>query len=221
MSFHIMVSNYRSRKGQSPVISSVVMILVVTALVILTFSWGKEMLESQQVSVTVTYSQAKLLDIKNAILEVGQEQINSTRIVRMNLRMGSLSVLNGSHCFGANVNKNAILYNLTNGRKLINSLDWVSIDPIEPNIRCSANQTNSSSGVLIARPFSVGNSYANSFMMWFRQINDTTSSTSYLINISLGEVSRISGTSATVVVRNIGRVNSSGTIHTNVLVDLR
>jgi flagellin-like protein len=216
-----MVSHHLSRKAQSPVISSVVMILVVTALVILTFTWGNEMLETQQVSVTVTYSQAKLLDIKNAILEVAQEQINSTRIVRMNLRMGSLSVLNGSHCSGTNVNKNAILYNLTHNRKLIDSLDWVSIDPVEPNFRCSANQTNGSSGVLVARPFKAGNSYANSFMIWFRQINDTTSSTSYLINISIGEVSRISGTSTTIIARNIGRVNSSGTIHTNVLVDLR
>ncbi len=207
----------RNKVGQIAPLSAVLITMIVIVLVLVTYVWGSGLVNAQRTRTTSNYIETKLLEFEQAVNEVSQEGINSTRLVRFDLQEGYLSIENGTFCNGNTVYKNGIMYELNSKTRLVDSNSWVSIDPTEKNKDCTGSIKNNTAAVLLARSVQNGNTYSNEYMLWFRQLNG--SSDKYLINLTTGGTTRISGGSHTAVFINSGTGNKSGIIVTNVTVD--
>jgi hypothetical protein len=186
----------------------------------LTYTWGKTVVDSQKRSSTVSYMQSKLLKLRSNIIEVSHEGINSSRILGIKLSEGELKIVNGTYCSNNELYYNYILYNISADSKLVDSVDsWIIIDPIETNNSCYASLNNNSAGILLGRAFPVSNKYENSYIVWFRNLTDELGR-GYIISIKQGDVSRISGGTYTIIARNDGVQNLTNTIYSNVVIDI-
>lgn len=208
----------RSKKGQSTPLGAILITGIILALVLVTYTWGRGMLESQQTRTSVNYMESKMLEFRKAINAVTHEGVNSTRLVHFSISEGKLSLKNGSYCSDGSSGKNALVYEVSTSSQLVDSSSLISIDPIETNTDCTASYSNTSSSVLLAKSESVGNDYKTTYKLWFRQVNDS-SGDGYLIELLPGEVSAVSGGSARAIFENNGTEKVGGVVRTNIIVD--
>lgn len=213
-------------KGQAPALSMVLIIAILIIIIVLTYTWGKSIYDAQKTRTTVDYMTAKLFEIKSAVLAVSREGLNSTRIVKIDIPEGTLILNNGSFCTdflsGNRMHNNSVVYNITTTNKLIDSDSWISIDPGESNTSCDALYENNSIAVLMGKSEQAGNSYVNSYTMWFRNLTQDNGliDNFYVINVTGIDSMSASGGSYTLAIRNYGTQNISYTIYTTVRVDI-
>lgn len=212
-----------STKGQSNVLSTVLMMTIVVVLVIGAYTWGNSLMDVQETSATVKHVQTKLLELEKAIQEVVHDGKNSTRSVQVDVSKGRLYVEPGEHCTlvaPLETDKNGIVYEISTDSKLIDVQegDWINIDPYESNANCDAIYMNNSATILLAKTIEIGDSSLNQYMLWSRTLSSDTMD--YLINISAGDSSGSSGGRATINVKNKGIVVSGGTTYIGVEVDI-
>ncbi len=220
-----------NKKAQSTALSMVLVIAILVVVVLLTYVWAKTLYDSQKTRTSADYVQSKLFEIKRAVLAVSHEGQNSSRIVRLDIPDGKLILNNGSFCTnyasGNRMLNNSIVFNITTNSRLIGSDDWISIDTTESNTSCDAPYDNSSIAVLMGKSEKAGNSYVNSYTMWFRNLTQLNGAVGgfpknnfYIINITGGDVMSASGGSYTLIVRNMGTSNISYAIYTTVRIDI-
>lgn len=209
-------------RGQAEALSFILLVAILVVVVILTYVWGRGLFESQRTRSTVDYVTAKLFEIRSSIIAVTHEGVNSSRVVQVDVPVGELIITGGNFCSNKNMAGNSIAFNISTSSKLIQSEDWVSIDPTESNTSCDAGYENSSASVLLGKAEKIGNSYTNSYTLWFRNLTQPNGATNnfYVINITPGTTTKVSGGSHRVVVRNSGTLNSSYTIYTTIQVDI-
>lgn len=209
----------KSKRAQVETYTIVLVFGIILALVITSYIWGRGLMETQKTRTMLSYMQIKLLDLKGNIIEVSHEGVNSSRAIQVDVSEGYLSISSGDHCSGTSINSNGIVFNISSKSKLVDAENWALIDPREDNESCTASYINNSAGILVAKNQKVATTYVNSFMIWFRKLTDE-SNIGYLINISAKDTTVVSGGTYTVVVRNVGFVNSSNTIYSNVQIDI-
>ncbi len=211
-----------NNRGQAEGLSTVLLVAIIVIVTIVAYIWGTGLFESQKSRSTVDYMTAKLFETKSAILAVTHDGLNSSRIIQVDVPVGNLLVTGGSFCSSGNMSGNSIAFNLSVPKKLVDSETWVSIDPTESNSSCDALFENSSAAVLIGKAEKVGNSYVNSYTLWFRNLTQQNGATNnfFVINITPGESTTAAGGGHRIIVRNTGTSNSSYTIYTTIQVDI-
>lgn len=209
-------------RGQAEILSVVMLFGILIVVLIVGFTWGKGIYDSQQVRLTADKMTSKLFEVKSAILAVTHEGLNSSRIVNVDVPVGELRITNGGFCSNKAMSGNSISFNVTTTEKLISSEDWISIDPAESNTSCDAPYENSSAAVLMGKAEKAGNNFVNSYTLWFRNLTQANGASNnfYVINISPGDTSEASGGSHRIIVRNNGTLNSSFTVYTSIKVDI-
>ena len=209
-------------RGQAEALSLILIVAILLVVIILTYVWGRGLFESQRTRSTVDYVTSKLFEIRGAILAVSHEGVNSSRVVQLDVPVGELIVLNGTFCSSNRMSENLIAFNITTTSKLIESEDWISIDPTESNSSCNAGYEGSSASVLMGKTEKIGTSYTNSYSLWLRNLTHSNGASNnfYVINITPGTTTKVSGGSHRVVVRNAGTTNVSYTIYTSIQVDI-
>lgn len=214
-----MLSNNR---GQAEGLSTVLLVAIIVVVTIVAYVWGTGLFESQKSRSTVDYMTGKLLDMRSAVLAVTHDGLNSSRIIQVDVPVGDLRVTGGSFCSSGNMSGNSIAFNLSTAKPLIDSATWVSIDPTESNSSCDASSENNSQAVLMGKAERIGNSYVNSYTLWFRNLTQPNGATNnfFVINITPGDSATAAGGGHRVIVRNTGTINSSYTIYTTVQVDI-
>ncbi|MFH1424954.1 MAG: hypothetical protein ABIG20_04780 [archaeon] len=207
-------------KGQITSFSTILMISLIIVLIVGTYSWGSDLVETQETRTTINYMQANLLDLESAIVEVSHEGENATRAIQIDVSAGKLYVADEDYCIGDVVNSNGIVYELSTENAFIDSsaTGWINIDPYDSGTDCEVSYFDNSAGLLLARTQNVGDAYVNQYMIWFRKL--TSGGGNYLINISKGTSSETSGGGAVVSVRNTGTVTTGGVTYINVEVNL-
>lgn len=216
-------------RGQIAPLSTILVLAIVLILVVATYMWGTGILSAQQTRTNINYMQARLLDIRSNIIEVSQEGLNSTRIINVHVPEGILAIQNGRDPCGsfpndptATADSNSISYNLSYKDKLIDATSWIIIDPRESSQDC-VTMNNNSAAVLLGKSAQVASMYDNTFLLWFRALSDSFGN-KYLINLSRGSASSVSGGVHTISVKNTGTVNVSvggvWVIYTNIKVDI-
>lgn len=208
----------KNKQGQATPVSMILVLTIVITLVIITYTWGKGLLDTQETRTTVIYMQSKLLRIRDSVIEVSHERVNSTRIVQITLPHGKLAIVNGSSCIGNAINRNAVLFNITTDNKLIEAENWIVIDPTESDKGCTVEYKNNSAGILLGKATPVATYYVNTYMMWFRTLQED--STNHTINITTGTVREVSGGTSTLVIQNRGTTKVGNNVYTQVLIEI-
>ena len=213
----------KNSKADSSALSTILMISIVLLLVAGTYTWGSGLIQKQEEYTNANYIESKLLQLNTNIEIVAHEGANSSRSLRVDVGGGTLYVNNGAHCSGSSVEKNGIAYEFFTKDEVISteSASWFLIDPHENNMECSANYSDHSGGLLLAKADHDQSLYKNELMTWYRQLN--TTGDNYLINITPGSSTLISGTSALVTVKNSGTVHdaAAGLYYTNVEINMQ
>ncbi|HIJ97956.1 TPA: hypothetical protein H1012_03590 [archaeon] len=212
----------RLKEGQVPELGTVLIVAVLIVIVVITYTWGKALFDAQKTRTTADYMSGKLFEIKGAILAVAHEGANSSRIVRLDISEGLFSINNGTFCSNKNMDRNSIVFNITTKSRLIGSDTFSSIDPLEANTSCDAPYGNSSVAILMGKSEKAGNSYVNSYTLWFRNLSQPNGASNnfYVINVTHTGPQKLGSGSSTLVVKNLGTINSSFTIYTTVQVDI-
>ena len=209
----------KNKKAQSTALSTILVLAIIITIVIATYIWGKGLLDAQETRITVNYMKTKLIDIKNDVVEVSHEGINSTRIIRLDVPIGTLTIANGSHCIDSTRYRNHVIYTISTDNRLVESDSFIIIDPRESNQSCNVSYDGNSAGILLAKSDKVADLFLNSYKMWFRVLEDQ-SGTKYYINLTRGDVYQVSGGSYTLVITNLGTTNTSNLISTRVKIDI-
>ena len=212
----------RNTKAQVPELSMVLIVAVLIVIVVLTYTWGKALFDAQKTRTTTEYMQAKLFEIKRGVLAVSHEGLNSSRIVNLDISEGVLILNNGGFCSNSRMENNSVVFNITTKSKLIDSENYTNIDPFEGNASCDAPFENSSIALLMGKSERAGNSYVNSYALWFRNLSQPNGASNnfYVINITTPDAKKAGEGTHTLIMRNTGTVNVSFTIYTTVAVDI-
>jgi len=215
----------KNSRAVTPVISTILILSIVLIIVALTYVWGADLIQKQGDHTHMNYAKAKLLQLNTNIEVVVHEGANSSRALRLDTGDGRLYVINGTPCDSLLLpSRNGVVYELFTDDELISTepSSWFIIDPRENSIQCEDVYGNHSAGVILARANSNQSQYKNEIMLWYRELN-VSGGNKYLINITLGRSTLISGTSAIVTVTNRGTVfiPAEGVYYTNVEVNMQ
>ena len=218
----------RNTKAQVPELGTVLIVAVLIVIVVITYTWGKALFDAQKTRTTTEYMQAKLFETERAVLAVSHEGLNSTRVVNLDISEGTLILNNGSlFCSNRAMNANNIVYNITTKSRLIESDNYTNIDPFESNASCDAPFENSSIALMMGKSEKAGNSYVNSYALWFRNLTQKNGAVAgvpkdnfYFINITTPDAKHAGEGTHTLVITNIGTQNNSYTIETKVAIDI-
>jgi hypothetical protein len=212
---------FRSNKGQVGSLSTVLIVMVIIMLVFTTYVWGRGLLDHYEARASANYAQGKLIEMRTDITEVMHDGPNASRVIHFDSGGGKLGILEGSSCSGGLPNANGIFYEIKTTRPISSSTDnvWFLTDPLDTNDSCQASYDSHYAGILLAKGDLSGAEYTTSFLLWFRNL--TTPSDTYLISISAGGATEVSGGTHTLIVRNLGTSSPApNTYLTNIQVDI-
>jgi len=189
----------KSRKAQAETVSFLLISLIVIILILVAFLWGYGVLDERKESYNAVRMKTKMLEIREAIMNVVQGGENATRVISVSIDRGKF-YLDTSFipvACGQQRRDNGVIYEVNTKEQIINSETWVNYDPYENesgDLCTVGGPSLSYPAVLFARSLGQGEKgkYTTQYLLSFRNLKDAAANEHHIIRIgtsSLGQYS--------------------------------
>lgn len=197
-----------SRKGQSQIVSAVLITGILTMAVAVAYLWGVPLLQKSRDRSMIESTVSNLKELNSMIEKSADRDVKNN--LKFPLNDGTMKL---------NTSGNTITYQVYTKNAYVNTKNWTvingesAIGVEEITNRSGAGRLGRDNyGVFIARAEKLGNEYLTTFKLVYRELIESGSDRGYRIDLTKGRRGKneTSGGTATIVVSNIGSESKRG-----------
>jgi len=189
----------KSSKAQAETVSFLLISLLVIIMVLTAFVWGSGVLDERKESYNAVRMKTKMLEMREAILNVAQDGENATKVLSVSIDRGKV-YLDTSFIpvvCGQQRRDNGIIYEVDTKEEIVNSENWVNYDPYENesgDLCTTGGPSLSYPAVLFARSIGQGEKgkYTTQYLLSFRNLKDAAANEHHIIRIGTSAIGQYS-----------------------------